>query len=84
MVHFLLVSYYFFKIIYSLIYTCCLSHTPGQPQQNKKNYQEIFCDNDLKITVKTNTSVVNFLDVMLDLRSGKFYTGYTKEGITPL
>ena len=49
----------------------------------KKGICKVFRDNDLKITVEANTSMVNFLDVTLDLRSGKYYT-YTKEGNIPL
>ena len=49
----------------------------------KKEICKAFRDNDLKITVKANTTKVNFLDVTLDLRSGKYYP-YTKEGNIPL
>ena len=44
---------------------------------------KIFRDNDLKITVEANKTRVNFLDVTLDLRSGKYWP-YTKEGNIPL
>jgi len=37
----------------------------------------------LKITVEANTTIVNFLDVTLDLKSGKYYP-YTKEGNIPV
>ena len=44
---------------------------------------KIFRDNDLKITVEANLTIVNFLDVTLDLKSGK-HLPYTKEGNIPL
>ena len=49
----------------------------------KKELCKIFRMNDLKITVEANTTMVNFLDVTLDLRSGKHYP-FTKEGNIPL
>ena len=49
----------------------------------KKELCKIVRDNDLKITVEANKSKVNFLDVTLDLRSGKYWS-YTKEGNIPL
>ena len=42
----------------------------------------MFRDNNLKITVKANTTKVNFLNLTHDLRSGKFYL-YIKEGNIP-
>ena len=52
-------------------------------EQIKKELCKIFCDNDLKITVEANKTKANFLDVTLDLRSGKYWP-YTKEGNIPL
>ena len=50
----------------------------------QKEICKVFRDNGLKITVEANYKVeVNFLDVTLDLRSGKFYP-YIKEGNIPL
>ena len=49
----------------------------------KKNLCKIFRDNDLKITVDANITRVNFLDVTLDLKSGKYYP-FMNEGNTPL
>ena len=56
---------------------------PQEIEKIKKELCKIFRDNDLKITVEANTTVVNFLDVTLDLKSGKYYP-YTKEGNIPL
>ena len=56
---------------------------PQEIEKIKKELCKIFCDNDLKITVEANTTIVNFLDVTLDLKSGKCYP-YTKEGNIPL
>ena len=56
---------------------------PQEIEQIKKDICKIFRDNDLKITVEANVSNVNFLDVTLDLKSGK-HSPYTKEGNTPL
>ena len=57
--------------------------TPQEIEKIKKDLCKIFRDNDLKITVEANLSRVNFLDVTLDLKSGKHFP-YTKEGNIPL
>ena len=57
--------------------------TPQEIEKIKKGICKVFRDNDLKITVEANTTKVNFLDVTLDLTSGKYYP-YTKEGNIPL
>ena len=44
---------------------------------------QIFANNNLKITVDANKKVVNFLDVTLDLNTGKFKL-YSKPSTTPL
>ena len=56
--------------------------TPQEIEKIKKGICNVFCDNDLKITVEANTTKVNSLDVTLDLTSGKYYP-YTKEGNIP-
>ena len=56
--------------------------SPQEIERIKKDICKIFCDNDLKITVEENLSQVNFLDVTLDLKSGK-HSPYTK-GNVPL
>ena len=56
---------------------------PQEMERIKKEICKVFGDNGLKITVEANTTKVNFLDVTLDLRSGKFYP-YIKEGNIPL
>ena len=48
----------------------------------KKELCKIFRENDLKITIEANKSIVNFLDITLDLQSSKHYP-YTK-GNVPL
>ena len=60
-----------------------LSKENQEIKKIKNDLCKIFCNNDLKITVKANTTVVNFLGVTLDLESGEHYP-YTKEGNTPL
>ena len=57
--------------------------TPQEIENIKKDICKTFRDNDLKITVEANLTKVNFLDVTLDLKSGK-HSPYTKEGNTPL
>jgi len=57
--------------------------TPQEIERIKKDICKIFRDNDLKITVEANQTKVNFLDVTLDLKSGK-HSPHTKEGNTPL
>jgi len=44
---------------------------------------KVFRDHGLKITVEANTTKVNFSDIVLDLKSEKFYP-YIKEGNIPL
>ena len=38
-----------------------------------------FGDNDLKITMQANITVVNFLDITLDLKSGKHWPSLNQE-----
>ena len=45
--------------------------------------RQIFAKNNLKITADANKKVVNFLDVTLDLNTGKFKP-YSKPPTTPL
>ena len=49
-----------------------LNQTPRQIEKAKKQICQIFANNNLKITVDANKKVVNFLDVTLDLNTGKF------------
>ena len=53
--------------------------TPQEIEKIKKELCKMFRENDLKITIKANKSIVNFLDITLDLHSGKHYP-FTKEG----
>ena len=57
--------------------------TPQEIEKIKKELCKIFRENDLKITIEANKTIVNFLDVTLDLQSGKHYP-FTKEGNVPL
>ena len=56
---------------------------PHEIEKIKKELCKIFRDNNLKITIEANKTKANFLDVMLDLQSGKYWP-YTKEGNIPL
>ena len=60
-----------------------LNQTPREIEKAKKEICKIFARNNLKITVEANKKVVNFLDVTLDLNTGKFKP-YTKPLSTPL
>ena len=60
-----------------------LNHTPREMEKAKKQICQIFANNNLKITVDANKKVVNFLDVRLDLNTGKFKP-YSKPSTTPL
>ena len=59
------------------------NETPQEIERIKKDLCKIFRDNELKITVEANLTRVNFLDVTLDLKTGK-HLPYTKEGNVPL
>ena len=54
-----------------------LNQTPREVERAKKEICQIFARNNLKITIEANKKVVNFLDVTLDLNTGKFKP-YTK------
>ena len=43
--------------------------TPEEIEKIKKELCKIFRENDLKITIEANKTIVNFLDVTLDLQS---------------
>ena len=45
--------------------------TPRQIENMKKDICKTFQENDLRITIEANRKVVNFLDVTLDLNTGK-------------
>ena len=57
--------------------------TGPQSERIRKHITEIFKSEGLKITVETNTSTTNFLDITLDLISNKFYP-YKKPNDTPM
>ena len=57
--------------------------TPQEIEKIKKELCKIFRENDVKITIEANKTIVNFLDVTLDLQTGKHYP-FTKEGNVPL
>ena len=57
--------------------------SPRQIELIKKDLCDIFGRYGLKITIEANKKTVNFLDVTLNLSSGK-YTAYTKPGHIPL
>ena len=60
-----------------------LQQTPKATEKVKKEICKIFQKCDLKITIKANKKVVNFLDVTLDLNMEKFKL-YSKPSNTPL
>jgi len=49
-----------------------IKSSPKQTESMKKRICSLFRDQDLKITINANRKAVNYLDVHLDLRSGKF------------
>ena len=57
--------------------------SPRQTELIKKDLCDIFRNYDLKITFEANKKTFNFLDVTLNLSTGK-YTAYTKPGHIPL
>ena len=57
--------------------------SPQEIEKIKKDCCKILKHHDLKITVEANATKVNFLDVTLDLKSGKHYA-FTKDGNIPL
>ena len=57
--------------------------SPRQTELIKKDLCGIFSNYGLKITIEANKKTVNFLDVTLDLSSGK-YMAYIKPGNIPL
>ena len=60
-----------------------LQQTPKEIERVKKEICKIFAQNALKITIEANKKVVNFLDVTLDLNTGKFKP-YSKPANVPL
>ena len=58
------------------------NRTPQEIEWIKTDLCKTFRDNDLKITIEANITTVNFLDVTLDLKSGKHYP-YIKPGNIP-
>ena len=57
--------------------------TPREVENIKKSLCPIFQKYGLKITIETNKKVVNFLDVTLNLNTGKFQL-YFKPNNIPL
>ena len=60
-----------------------LNQNPQKIEKVKKEICKIFARNDLRITIEANKKIVNFLDVTLDLNTGKFKP-YSKPTTTPL
>ena len=59
----------------------CSRARPRQLEKLKKDICKIFSDVGLKLEIIANIKVVNFLDITLDLNTGK-YTPYMKENNT--
>ena len=57
--------------------------TPREVENIKKSLCSIFQKYSLKITIEANKKLVNFLDVTLNLNTGKFHP-YSKPNNTPL
>ncbi|OOZ57026.1 hypothetical protein, partial [Solemya velum gill symbiont] len=57
--------------------------SPRQAERMKKDLCTIFENHGLRITIEANKKIVDYLDVTLDLNSGK-YGPYTKPNNTPL
>ena len=58
------------------------SLTPRQGDVTKKKICKVFAENELKITIDANMTVVDFLDVTLDISNGS-YKPYAKPNCTP-
>ena len=56
--------------------------TPRVIEQTKKKICKLFESKGLRITIEANKKIINFLDVTLDLNSGKHYP-YKKPGNKP-
>ena len=55
---------------------------PRTTERTKKQICKFFADKNLKITIEANKKVVNYLDVTLDLNTGKHYP-FMKPGNVP-
>ena len=63
---------------------CVIDHANGPKLDRlRKDIIKLFKDEDLNITIETNLSVTDFLDVTLDLNTGKFYP-YRKPNNKPM
>ena len=60
-----------------------MTETPRNIERSKKDICKIFANNGLRVTIEANKKIVNFLDVTLDLNTGKFKP-YSKPANTPL
>ena len=60
-----------------------LNQTPREIEKAKKQICQVFTNNNLKITVEANKKIGAFLDVTLDLNTGKFKP-YSKPSSTTL
>ena len=49
-----------------------INQTPQKIEKIKKEICKIFAQNNLRITIEANKKIVNFLDVTLDLTTGRF------------
>lgn len=55
---------------------------PSTTERTKKQICKLFADKNLRITIEANKKVVNYLDVTLDLNTGKHYP-FMKPGNVP-
>ena len=49
-----------------------MSQTPRKIEKAKKEICKVFAENGLRVTIEANKKVVDFLDVTLDLNTGKY------------
>ena len=60
-----------------------INQTPQKIEKIKKEICKIFAQNNLRITIEANKKIVNFLEVTLDLTTGRFKP-FSKPATTPL
>ena len=60
-----------------------INQTPQKIEKIKKEICKIFAQNNLWITIEANKKIVDFLDVTLDLPTGRFKP-FSKPATTPL
>ena len=62
---------------------CVIKASPQSIEKTKKSLCSIFSKQGLRITVEANSKIVNYLDITLNLNTGKF-APYQKPNNVPL